>query len=172
MSKLKDLSIPAILVGLMLVGVPLIDTALSVWPPQVRDVSWRFGTAGLFSRAILLPLLGLLLLNAVALQAERRGVLKALALLSAVGSFFLLGVIGLFILDGLQMRAQVVESLKVGFLVNMANAAFKYGIGVLGLGLFAWVGLRAAKELEPSTGDGIVMADFAAHRTQAAPTDE
>jgi hypothetical protein len=156
----------------MLVFVPVLDIAMSVWPPQVAEVGWRFGAAGLFSRAVLLPLLGLLLLFAVALDARRAGFLSALAWLAAGGCLVLVGVTALFTLDGLQMRAQVVEELKVGWLVNMAGALLKYLIGAVGLALFAQVGLRGAKRFTRSDGAGILLEFEGVDRSSAAAAEE
>jgi hypothetical protein len=49
---------PLYAVAAMLVIVPLTDFLLSVPPPQLSSVQWRFATAGLFSSYIVQPILG------------------------------------------------------------------------------------------------------------------
>lgn len=138
------LAVPAYAVAFLLAFFPLLDTALSVFPPNLGEVAWRFGAAGLFSRALMTPLLGLLLAFAVALLLEHRKVLRGLSILSGLTSAVLLGTIVLFLLDALQMRSQVQPHAKVAFDIASAVALGKYGLGILVLGAFAASGWKAS----------------------------
>jgi hypothetical protein len=95
------------LIAAILVLFPLMEVALAAWPLRPESVTWRYGTTGIFSRALMTPLLGLLLASGLALLANQSRTLRALAVTSAVVAFFLLFSSGRFLLDALHMRAQV-----------------------------------------------------------------
>lgn len=140
----KHLAAPAYAVAALLVLFPLLDTALSVLPPRPGEVAWRFGAAGLFSRAVMTPLLGLLLAFAVALLLEQRRALRLIAVVSGLTAALLATALGLFLLDSLQMRSQVAADAKSTFDVATVVAIGKYGVGVVLLALFSAKGWRAS----------------------------
>jgi hypothetical protein len=143
--KPKYLSAPAYLVALLLIVFPLLDTTLAVWPLRFGTVSWRFGSMGLFSRAVMTPALGVLIVFAIALLYEHRKRLRAIAILNAVVLLLILIAIPMFILDGLQMRSTQRQEMKLAFDVSVVVALCKMFIGALVTGFFAWNGLRASR---------------------------
>ena len=142
---MRRIALPAYLVAFLVFLFPLLDTALSVWPPQTGDVAWRFGAAGFFSRALMTPLLGVLIAFAVALYLDQRRVLRVIAVASAVAVVMIIGVMGMFMLDALEMRSKVVEARKFAFDVASAVALLKYGTGMLVAIAYAAVGWKASK---------------------------
>ena len=160
--QLRHIAVPAYSVAFLLVFLPLLDTTLSVFPPRFGEVAWRFGAAGLFSRALLTPLLGLLLAFAVGLMLEHRRVLRALSLFSAFVAVVIVGAIGLFLLDAAQMRSQVVEQAKTPFDVASLIAIGKYGLGLLVLAAFTVCGRKASR------GDNAVAKSRAREKGEAA----
>lgn len=145
MQSIRRIAVPAYLIAALLILFPLLDTALSVLPPRLGEVSWRFGAAGLFSRALMTPLLGFLLAYAVALLLEQRRVLRAFSVLNAVLAVVLLGATTLFILDAVQMRAQVNPQAKTAFDVATLVALAKYGLGMVVTVAFAVTGWKGSR---------------------------
>jgi hypothetical protein len=125
MSRIRSLAVPAYLMAALLVLFPLGDTLLTVWPLRLGTVSWRFGAVGIFSRAMMTPLLGLLLALAVAALAKHSRARRGIALLAGLQALVLLIVIPLFALDTLQMRSQVRPEALAGVDVASTIAATK-----------------------------------------------
>jgi hypothetical protein len=149
---MRRIALPAYLVAFLIFLFPLLDTAMSVWPPQPGEVAWRFGAAGFFSRALMTPLLGVLNAFAVSLYLERRTVLRALAIASGIAVVMIVGVMGMFMLDALEMRSKVALGMKFAFDVASVVALVKYGAGMLVALAFAVVGWRASKRAAAPKG--------------------
>jgi hypothetical protein len=147
MNRAHYIAAPAYFVASLLILFPLLDTVLSIWPLQMGEVSWRFGAVGLFSRAVMTPLLGLLLAFAVAVLLEHRLMTRAIAVVGGLTALAIAGVSILFVLDALQMRAQVRPEAKTAFDVASAVALGKYGLGFLLLGVFAVSGWKASGKM-------------------------
>lgn len=170
---MRRIALPAYLVAVLVFLFPLVDTSMSVWPPQPGEVAWRFGAAGFFSRALITPILGVLIAFAVALLLEHRRVLRAIALASAVVAVMLVGVIGMFMLDALEMRSKVVEGRMFAFDVASAVALMKYGAAVLVALVFAVVGWKASKRVVAPSAKRTRAALVTTHAVPpTAPTDE
>jgi hypothetical protein len=114
-------------VALLLVLVPLSEMTLRVWPLRMAEPSWRFGAVGLFSNALMTPLLGLTFAGMLAYIYGHRVTIRTLAVLLGVSGLVITGAIGMFILDALQMRASVVPEAKLAFDVASAQALMKLG---------------------------------------------
>jgi hypothetical protein len=141
----KYLALPGYLVALSLMLFPLVDSVLSIWPPRSAQVAWRFGAVGLLSRAVMTPLLGFLLAYAIALFLGHRRMLQTVAVLSILLGICVVAALGLFGLDALQMRAQVVPQAKTAFDVASVTAVLKYLFSLVVFAAFAWGGLKAAR---------------------------
>lgn len=147
MSK-KHLTIPGYLCAVLLASFPLVDSLLAVWPLRLGELSWRFGSAGLVSRTLLTPLLWLLLAYAIALLAEQRRVLRGISILSALITAMIVALIPLFLLDAVQMRAQVVPAAIFAFTVASVAALAKYmlaAIVTLSFAIFGWKASRRSR---------------------------
>lgn len=145
MDTRRYLAVPAYLVASLLALFPLVDTALSILPLRVGEVSWRFGATGLVSRALMTPLLGVLLAFAVALLLEHRRVLRTISVLMGVAAAALVGAFLLFVLDFLQMRGQVNPQARVAFDVASLVALGKYALGLIVALAFAVAGWKASR---------------------------
>jgi hypothetical protein len=143
--KTKYLAVPGYSVAALLVLFPLLDSAISVFPPRFGEIAWRFGAAGLFSRALMTPILGLLLAFSLALLLEHSRVQRAISVFSALVGVVVIAVVGLFLLDAMQMRAQVRPEAKTAFDVASLVALGKYGIGTLVLAAFSVSGWRSSR---------------------------
>jgi len=157
MAQPRHVATPAYLVAFALVVIPPFDALMQVLPVRIHDARWRFGFFGLLSNAYMIPLTGLLVAFAVAVFLEHRRfqrVLGTLALIVAVGTVALLG---MFMLDALQVRKDVNPAAALAFKVASVTALLKSGLAFLTLvafGIAGWRGpkpARAAKEASPKS---------------------
>lgn len=168
MRRFRFLQWPAYPVAALLVVFPITDALLSVSPFKPGVVSWRFGAMGQLSRALMTPLLGLLLLAVISLALERWRTLRAIAVVSALSVPVLLGVMLLFMLDALELRATVAEAVRTGFDVATAIALTKYGLAVIVATALAVGGWKAGRPSRDSAAPPTaVLVGQASPRTAA-----
>jgi hypothetical protein len=145
MNPYRFLMWPGYLIAASLIFIPLLDTALPTLPPRLGDVGWRFGTAGLFSRAAMTPLLGLFIVLLLATYFRQRRVIRVVAILCGVLSLAIVAGVVLFGLDAVQMRRQVRPEALRSFDVASVLAVFKYLWAWLVLVIVAVLGLKASR---------------------------
>jgi hypothetical protein len=126
-------------VALLLVLVPVSEMLLRVWPLRVTEASWRFGAIGLFSNALLTPLLGLTFAGMLAFLFGHRRAVRTLSVVLIAGAIVLASSMAVFALDALQMRGNVAANAQTAFDVASAQALLKLGLfvtvgAVLGIG--------------------------------------
>ena len=107
MNQLRRAVLAAYVVAGILLVFTALDLAQATWPPNPGDLGWRVITIGLLSRVLVTPILALLLIHVAALFSEHRRVLTTMAVVDALLAIILLGGVGAFALDALQMRTQV-----------------------------------------------------------------
>jgi hypothetical protein len=139
---LKRLAAPAYFVAALLVVLPILDFLTNVWPPQPGHAVWRYGSAGLFTGFVLTPLLGVLVALGVAAVAEHGRALTVLGITSVVVAVLFVLLTGLFVLDGLQVRASVPPQSKVRFELGIWRAVVKY---LVVAGALTWLGVAARR---------------------------
>jgi hypothetical protein len=144
-ARLRPVIWPGYSVGALLVLTPVLDNAISVWPLRLGEVAWRFGAVGLFSRTLVSPLLGLLLLLAVSLLAEHRVFTRIIAIISLVAAAKTVIVLGLFALDAVEMRAQIDAGALRAFDLATVSAAFRYVLFLVVTLVFAASAWEASK---------------------------
>ena len=142
---LKPLAWPAYGVAFLLVVIPVADTVLGVLPVRMGEVAWRFGAAGMMSRAVMTPLLGLLIALTTAAVFRHRMAARVLAILSFVGTALLLGGIAVFSLDALQARAQVRPEAASAFGIASGVALAKYALGAVVTALAGIAGWKVSR---------------------------
>ena len=141
-------------VALLLIAIPLLDTIISIWPLRVGDVTWRFGAVGLSSRAVMTPLLGLVVGLATAIIMQHRVAVRTFAVLGFVGAVLALVAMGFFTLDALQTRAQVRPEASGAFDTASAMALFKLLAGFVVALLLGIGGWRAGRKRRGVAGAG------------------
>jgi hypothetical protein len=138
-----------VLAGYLIVA-PLAEYLAAVWPVRLGYAHWGSGAAGLGSRSLMTPLLGLFLAVVLAVRCDHWILARLLAVASGVGGLIALVAIPLFAVDALEMRAGVAAGQRglvgafdlatVGaLLVLMATVAITFA-----LACGAWVGTGAA----------------------------
>jgi hypothetical protein len=144
---LRPLSLASYGVAAILIFFPLVDSAQGLWPFQAGEAVWRFGALGLLSRAIMTPMLGLLLALATATLFGDRRTLRLLAVVALGAAGLAAAGAGLFIFDAVEMRSQVRGDARTAFNSASVLAILKYGAGAfLGtlMGVGGWMASRVA----------------------------
>ncbi len=127
----------AYLIALAFLVTPLLQTAVTVWPPRLGDAGWRFGSTGLLSNSFLTSLLGLLLLTGLAVWQGHHKALRVLSILSGIASVCLLSGMGLMTLDVLELRARVRPEAMLQFDLAAVQLMGKLLLTAICCGLFA-----------------------------------
>ena len=138
--EVRSLLRGAYLVGVILVAIPLLDTAVGAWPLRAGAVAWRFESAGVLLNVLVTPLLGAWLIAlAAAWLGHRRAVLTMTWILGAA-TMMLVGVVGMFLLDYFQLRQGVTQQALAAFdaaawkgiLVGFLSTTVSGGLAYLG----------------------------------------
>ncbi len=138
----------AYLAAMLLVVTPLADVLLTVRPVRLTDVEWRFGSVGLLSGSLLLPLVGALLASVTAVWLRQFWVLRLLSWACLLGALVLFLAVSSFGLDMIQIRGTVPPEALTSFDSSGARALFRTSTAAVAfavLGLESW---RALPELE------------------------
>jgi hypothetical protein len=143
MKQPKLLALPGYLVALLLIGIPLVEIALPMLPTRFGEVQWRFGAAGLFSRAMMTPFLGLFIVFAIALLLDQRAVLRTISVGGVLLAVLLLGAFAIFALDALQVRVQIKPEARRAFDTGAIFALMKFALGSVTAVVFASSARRA-----------------------------
>jgi len=130
------------LFGLVLVFSPAADFLTSVLPLRPGDFRWRYGAFGLMAGYLHTPLLGGVLMMAVAFGLGHTRMMRVMSGLGVAAALGLLLVMGAFALDMLQVMGMRTEEGKSLVLLGGALQVTKYltAAGVLGLlGVGGWM---------------------------------
>ena len=126
----------------------LLEFALLSYPYEFGSPQRRFGAIGLiFNSVMFSPIVGILVAIFASLQLGQRRVTRALAILAFVIAALLVIAAPFFVLDFLQLRAQVVPQAKRAFDWTTAKASFTGALmclTTLAIGIGAWRSSGAA----------------------------
>ena len=148
MKELSRLGPPAYILAAILILFPVLDVLTAVWPFQPGSVTWRFSAVGLLIRVAVTPLLGLVAAYAAALLLGHARILRLLSAASGVTLLVLAVILGVFVMDGMQMRTMVSADAGTRFRAGAVAALGKAGLGLLFLTLLAMSQWRAGGALE------------------------
>jgi hypothetical protein len=145
----------------------LIDLLGGVWPFQFGVVGWRFGAFGLGVARLEFLALADALAVATAIFLEHRRVLLFLGAVHLLLGLFLVAGLGLFMLDGLQirrmMRPERVRQLDVAALRTLA-AAGSACLACFAVSIVVWRNRQLrSKEEKPREGFLVSAAKGPAH---------
>ena len=122
---------------------PLLEKVISVLPGRLGNTAWRYGTVGVISEALTLPLLALALGVGLALILKHRRTMRVLASLAWLGALVSAIVVPLFGLDAVQLRNALNEDVLLAFDVATATAVFKMSAAVVLSSMIAVGGWRS-----------------------------
>ena len=125
-TRADRLALPAYFVASLLILFPLVDTAAGWRPLNPLDLQWRFGVVGLASQALLTPLLGMLLLQAIASYAKHARIQRVLGVLAWTFSIVCLAASALFTLDALSVRNLIDDEARSAYYISYVVALGKY----------------------------------------------
>lgn len=168
----RYLASPAYAMAAILVAFPTAEVVLSLIPWRFGVTAWRFSAVGLLSRALMTPMLGVLMLAGLAILLGHRRFLRVLSVLSILGAAVLLVALGTFVLDALEMRGQVRPELKRAFDTASLQAAVKLLISAVWLGMLAAAGFRVTRRARAERRSGRRTEPILAAAVSGSPTDE
>lgn len=139
----RSLAAPLYAVAALLVVTPLTQLAASLgWRVMPGSMQWRTGALGLLASAILTPTLGMLVAVLTAVVYEHRLARRILPLLCGLAALGLLALLGVFILDGLQMRAVLTARFRPQFTNSLIQGAVVYALNAAALATICVGALR------------------------------
>jgi hypothetical protein len=138
--------------ALTLVLIPLSEAALAVFPPRPLATEWRVGSIGIFTEALMTPVLGLAIAVVVARVSGHPRAFRALGGLSAILAGLLVISAGVFTLDSLKTRPQVRPEALTTFNAATLQALMKMVLSGAVLGLLGAGALM--DDSGPGDGEG------------------
>lgn len=132
-------------IGALLWLAPLADLAAGIGSLNFGVVQWRFGTTGLLSSALVLPITGLVFWFAAAVLLEQRRALQVLFGVAVMMLVLIAGALVLFALDAIQVRIQVREDAKRSYDLATMKAVLVLGSELVVLAVLAVTTFRASK---------------------------
>jgi hypothetical protein len=145
MTESRQIAVPAYLVSLALILIPLADVMTTLFPWRVMDARWRFGAVGLISNALLLPMAGLLIAYVAATILNHATTRRVLGILGLLGALVGVVALGMFALDSLQTRASVAPAMRTSFMVATLAASIKTIVATITFVAIGIVALRGRK---------------------------
>jgi hypothetical protein len=182
MKHFRKLALPVYCLAAILILFAVMELAQATWPPRPKELAWRVVAAGLLSRTLVTPILGLVFAFAGALILEQRRVLRTLAGVNV--ALCLVLVIGLVVfgMDAVQMRTIVGPNSRTAYDLALMLSMSKFAIGLVFLVVLTASEWRAASILSRGAGHSATTTmPFMRHSTRqpafsgsepaAAPSD-
>ncbi len=152
--------------AILLIGIPFIQAGSQLWPLQLGNIQWRFGSANALSSVLLLPFLGLSMLFLLSRALESTTLSRVVGGVSSLLAIGLLGSLVIFFSDASELRAivnsQMLATFKTTTLrVGTVTALFLIAFAVLAQAGFssparkAAPGRKAEKKSEKPTDEGV-----------------
>ncbi len=123
---------------------PLVDLLSNAWPIQLGNIQWRYGFMGLLTAYLHTPLLALGLGLVLAFALRNWITLRVVSAVCVLGAVFLFLVMGLFALDGIQLRGSVPAENLGPFQAGMVLSELKFLTALITALLLGWGGWRTA----------------------------
>lgn len=117
---------------------------IQVWPFKISELNWRVGAAGLVMDALISTVVPQAIIYFAAVMNNDRKTLQALRWITLIAGVLTIGLLLGFLLDSVQIRAQLPQNVKGNFMKVALRAGL---VGVLLSTLFIWFGLAMGKVL-------------------------
>lgn len=146
-----------------LIVLQIIDVDVRSWPFRVHSPTWRVGFIGASAGAAATPLLGLLIVFAIAVATDDEAAAYVLALVSALMAALCVVAAGIFSVDVFQLRTEVRSGLagqyEIGSMWVAARVLITAVLFVV-LMVSAWRAAKAAarhRAIEEPIGRGSLL---------------
>ena len=123
-NAISRFSLPIYIISLLCIMLPPMDQALTLLqlgPVTPSSAEWRFRLIGMVSGAMLFPLIGVLMALLTAFITGNRLLFRVFMAVPIIAMIGLILALGLFVLDALQVRAEVPENRQRPFDVIVAK---------------------------------------------------
>lgn len=135
----------AYVIGPLLMLVPLVDAMTVLFAPNLFELRWRFGAAGIMSSALMTPLFGLFVVIAAALLLEHRRLARALGWLSLAAGVMILAGTVVFVMDFAEIRHLAARGSQGEITVASLKALVKMLIALAAAVSLGFITLRATR---------------------------
>jgi hypothetical protein len=138
--------------GLYLFGIAFmltaaIDLFTTVWPLRPTQIAWRYGFLGLSGGYLQTPALGFALIIVTAIWQERPGILRVAGVACLLTALILIGVMGIFALDVLQVRQLRAEEMQSTVLAGGIFQEVKFFVAAFIFAFFGYGAMKTAKAM-------------------------
>ncbi len=123
------------------------DLVIKIWPFKMSELNWRVGASGLVMDVLVAAILPLALFFFSAFMNNDRKMLQVMRWVMVAFGVIALGMLALFALDAVQIRAQLPQNVKGTFLKAALKASLQ---GTFAACLYIWFGLTVGKVMKSS----------------------
>ena len=123
----------------------LADLVIKIWPIKLSELNWRVGASGLVMDVLMASIVPLAIFYFAAFMNNDRKTLQFMRWLTVAVGVLAIGLLGLFALDAVQIRAQLPQNVKAQFIKAALKASLQ---GTLSATLFIWFGLTVGKVMK------------------------
>ena len=154
----RHLARAAYVVGFALILIPMFDAGTSILPLRLGESRWRYGSIGLLSNSLLIPMAGVLIVFAVANAYSHRRTLRVLGGVAALSCLLCVVSIFTFALDALQSQVGLRPEVQTAYIVGSVTAAVKLLVGAVAFGFFALAAFKpvSADSSRPAKGQVLI----------------
>jgi hypothetical protein len=124
---------------------PFAQFVITVWPFKLSELNWRVGSSGLLMDALIATVLPQALMYTAAVMNNDRKTLQIMRWVALTLGLVVIGLLLMFLLDSVQIRAQLPQNVKGNFIKVALRAGL---IGTLLSILFIWFGVSMGKVLK------------------------
>jgi hypothetical protein len=124
---------------------PFAQFVITVWPFKLSELNWRVGSSGLLMDALIATVLPQALMYTAAVMNNDRKTLQIMRWVALTLGLVVIGLLLMFLLDSVQIRAQLPQNVKGNFMKVALRAGL---IGTLLSILFIWFGVSMGKVLK------------------------
>lgn len=143
----------------LLIVVPFFQAVSGIMPLRFSNIEWRFQMANPLSSVLLLPFLGLLLLLIMSRSLASRGLSLFVGIVCAFFALALAASLGLFVLDGLQLKP-IVNSAQMPLFENLfVKVSIVTTLFIFTFAMMAMAALKAPKGSPIAARKGVKQAD-------------
>lgn len=144
----------------------LAQFTITAWPFRFSELNWRVGSTGIFMDLLMSSVVPVAMIHLAAILNGDRKLLQVLRWVALVAGLATIALLLMFVLDSVQIRAQLNQNMKGTFIKVALRAGL---VGVLISTLLIWLSLSMGKVLksqgmvrtpgskDPASQEGMLM---------------